>query len=411
MDIGRRLAQERDPSRPLSLDELEYLYSAAHWHVLLENRLLSTAYTKFQPLSVVKAHCLPYLVHISSERALKRELSERQPFAALCGFLHGNVPTRANLWHFRATPPGLYRELIVQALAMLVLSGESPFLKLPYVSANTGFSLTSNGEEVTLPPTPFWRGVRVLRMGNAVATEGRAVQTYLFKPREGTKSSTEIGLAANLGLPCYVTRKRDSVEFLIRHPWWVDYKRREGGLYRTTGLGSGALQSYVSCLLLVTRRKAGVDELLLWKVLDGYAKGLYSLPGGKINVDLDESIEQCAIREAKEELGITVEESHPVSLRYNKLRHRPPVVNVGVHVERFCGKPRVVESNKYGNIEWFNQSDVLSRLGSKLFLPARFAIMHYITQTFAGLKWEQIDQRESSDVIDPRQMPLFQDES
>lgn len=411
MDIARRLAQERKPSKPLGLDELEYLYSAARWNILLENRLLSTAYTKFQPLKVLKAHCLPYLAHISSERALARELSERRPVAALCGFLRGDVPTRANLWHFRATPPDLFRELIVQALAMLVLSGESPFLRLPYVSETTGFSLTSNEEEVRLPQNRFWQGVRILRTGNTVVTGGRAVQTSLFKLQEGPELATDIGLAANLGLPCYVSRERDSVEFLIRQPWWVDHKLREGGLYRTTDLGSEGHQSYVSCLLLVTRRKAGIDELLLWKVLDGYAEGLYSLPGGKINVALDESLKECAIREAKEELDITVEKSHPVSLRYNRLRYRPPVVNVGVHVERFSGKPRVVESNKYGNIEWFNQGDVLSRLGGKLFLPARFAIFHYLTQTFAGLKWELIDQRESSDAIDPRQMPLFQDES
>jgi 8-oxo-dGTP diphosphatase len=49
------------------------------------------------------------------------------------------------------------------------------------------------------------------------------------------------------------------------------------------------------------------DEVLLMERAQQPNKGLWSPPGGKLDVDAGESPHQCACREAAEELGLTVE--------------------------------------------------------------------------------------------------------
>src|SRR5205823_5156918 len=59
------------------------------------------SYAGFSTESLLRAHLLPYLVPLKSERALGFELGERPELQFAVGIINGELPSRATLWHFR----------------------------------------------------------------------------------------------------------------------------------------------------------------------------------------------------------------------------------------------------------------------------------------------------------------------
>lgn len=111
------------------------------------------------------------------------------------------------------------------------------------------------------------------------------------------------------------------------------------------------------------RRKTQLCSYLILKVEDnilwskrkdtGYYDGYFSLPAGR--VELNESIEHCIIREAEEEIGITI---HEYELKLVHVMHRFETDGESMDCYFTTGKYKGTienkEPNKCSELKWFN---------------------------------------------------------
>ncbi|HSW73682.1 MAG TPA: NUDIX domain-containing protein [Candidatus Limnocylindria bacterium] len=92
--------------------------------------------------------------------------------------------------------------------------------------------------------------------------------------------------------------------------------------------------------------------LLLRRHNVSFGSGFYSLPGGKINVG--EPARQAAIREAHEELGITIAEN---DLTFTHIFHRKgqgeDLFAIVFKVTAWHGNPVNKEPEKHDDLQWF----------------------------------------------------------
>ncbi|MEJ2132138.1 MAG: NUDIX domain-containing protein [Gammaproteobacteria bacterium] len=97
--------------------------------------------------------------------------------------------------------------------------------------------------------------------------------------------------------------------------------------------------------------RRGDDVLLLRRVNTGFADGLYALPGG--HVKAGEPVTGAAVRECREETGLTIEvrDLVPVCVM-------PYIMPGGQGVdfifrcERFTGEPRIGEHERCDELRW-----------------------------------------------------------
>jgi 8-oxo-dGTP diphosphatase len=121
------------------------------------------------------------------------------------------------------------------------------------------------------------------------------------------------------------------------------------------------------------------------KILVAKRKGshapYYSIPGG--HLETGETFEECAIREVKEEHGITIKLPKVIAVTNNLETYR----NEGLHyisiillAGSFSGKPMINEPDKCEEILWVDPTDLpqphfdASSLGVKCFLENKFYV-------------------------------------
>lgn len=106
--------------------------------------------------------------------------------------------------------------------------------------------------------------------------------------------------------------------------------------------------------------KAGIGIIIVndkGKILILKRKGnhapYYSIPGGKL--DDGETFEDCAIREAMEEMNITISKPEVIAVTNNLDTYR----NEGVHyisvvllTRHFSGTPKIMEPDKCNEVVW-----------------------------------------------------------
>ena len=116
-------------------------------------------------------------------------------------------------------------------------------------------------------------------------------------------------------------------------------------------------QTKISVFLMLTRETNGNKEVLLQERTNtGYMDGNYDTACSG-HVEKGESILTATVREAKEELGISVNEDdlnlvaviHPYQEDY---------VNVFFTTEKYTGTPKIMEENKCSNLQWFNTNNL-----------------------------------------------------
>lgn len=114
--------------------------------------------------------------------------------------------------------------------------------------------------------------------------------------------------------------------------------------------------------------------LLLRRANTNWANGLYTLPSG--HIDEGESATQACIREAKEEVGVTIHEDG-ISLAHVLHRKNKDNGNVFVDFILLCtswdGEPKNNEPNKCDDIQWFK----LNSLPDNMIPFVRLAIEDY----------------------------------
>ena len=83
--------------------------------------------------------------------------------------------------------------------------------------------------------------------------------------------------------------------------------------------------------------------------------GAWSLPGGKL--DWGESFEEGAIRETKEETGITIKNPQVISV-HNCKNEQAHFVTVGLLAREWDGEAKVMEPDEMVEWQWFDLNDL-----------------------------------------------------
>jgi 8-oxo-dGTP diphosphatase len=103
--------------------------------------------------------------------------------------------------------------------------------------------------------------------------------------------------------------------------------------------------------------------------------GVWGLPGGKL--EWGESLEKGAIREVKEETGITISNPRVISV-HNCMNEFAHFVTVGLVAEKWSGEAKVMEPDEITEWKWFD----LNELPSPRYFPSFEVIENYIKKQF-----------------------------
>lgn len=112
-------------------------------------------------------------------------------------------------------------------------------------------------------------------------------------------------------------------------------------------------QTKAAVFLILTRTKNNDTEVLLQERCNtGYMDGKYDTACSG-HIERGESLLTATVREAKEELGIEINENdlslvaviHPYEENY---------INIFFTTKKYSGTPKIMETNKCSNLQWFN---------------------------------------------------------
>lgn len=96
--------------------------------------------------------------------------------------------------------------------------------------------------------------------------------------------------------------------------------------------------------------------LLAKRANTGWGDGLYAMVGG--HMDGDETIKQAMIREAKEEIGITLFEDDLKIVGVSHVKHDRELILYYLTATKFDGKIVNNEPNKCDDVRFFNLDDL-----------------------------------------------------
>jgi len=103
--------------------------------------------------------------------------------------------------------------------------------------------------------------------------------------------------------------------------------------------------------------------------------GVWCLPGGKL--DWDESLEDGAIREVKEETGIIIKNPQVISV-HNCINEHAHFLTVGLLAQDWSGEAKVMEPDEITVWKWFD----LKELPKERYFPSFEVIDNYIAGKF-----------------------------
>ena len=106
------------------------------------------------------------------------------------------------------------------------------------------------------------------------------------------------------------------------------------------------------------------DKVLMLQRKNAHGEGTWSIPGG--HLEFNETIEECAAREVKEETGLDIKNirlgPYTNDFFYKEDKHYITLFAIS---EPINGAPKNMEPHKCSNIGWFSLND----LPNPLFLP------------------------------------------
>ena len=135
---------------------------------------------------------------------------------------------------------------------------------------------------------------------------------------------------------------------------------------------------------VVITKKEQPKVLLIQRGADPY-KGSWAFPGGFMN--MDETTEQCAIRELEEETGLRVSDVHQIGA-YSKVDRDPRGRTITVTYLAIIDKPvQVTGQDDAANAEWFPLSALpeLAFDHAEIMRDAVKAYKKYLSQAFSNL--------------------------
>ena len=126
---------------------------------------------------------------------------------------------------------------------------------------------------------------------------------------------------------------------------------------------SERFKSLSAVILLLTRKVNNGEEILFQKRINtGYCDGFYDLAASG-HVEANESMKQAMCREAKEELGIIINED---DLEFICMIHKKSkgstYYNGYFKANKWIGEPCINEPEKNEELKWFNINDLPSNI-------------------------------------------------
>lgn len=112
-------------------------------------------------------------------------------------------------------------------------------------------------------------------------------------------------------------------------------------------------QSKVAVFLILTREENGKTGILLQERYNtGYMDGKYDAACSG-HLEKGESVSMALVREAKEEIGIDINEK---DLRFVELIHsyKEDYINVFFTTKKYSGTPKIMEPEKCDDLRWFD---------------------------------------------------------
>jgi len=103
--------------------------------------------------------------------------------------------------------------------------------------------------------------------------------------------------------------------------------------------------------------------------------GAWTMPGGKL--DFQESFEEGASREVKEETGIKIKNPKVICVN-NDIVENAHFVTIGLLVTEFEGEPKVMEPTEITEWEWFASKD----LPKNIYFPSKKILENYKQKRF-----------------------------
>lgn len=135
-----------------------------------------------------------------------------------------------------------------------------------------------------------------------------------------------------------------------------------------------------SYLLLLRDKKI----LLLRRYNTGYEDGKYSVPAG--HLDEEETLRMCHVREAKEEIGITISEENIKLVHVMHRKEKDIRIDFFFTAISIKGEPVNCESDKCDELKWFP----INNLPSNTIPYIRQAIENYFKGTFySEIGWSE----------------------
>lgn len=108
------------------------------------------------------------------------------------------------------------------------------------------------------------------------------------------------------------------------------------------------------------------NKVLLLKRKGSHGEGAWAFVGG--HLEFNETLEQCAKREAKEEAGIVLKNLHPVAFTNDLFKkENKHYITIFVKAEIKSGEIKNMEPEKSDEIKWFDWN----KLPRPLFLPLK----------------------------------------
>jgi 8-oxo-dGTP diphosphatase len=134
------------------------------------------------------------------------------------------------------------------------------------------------------------------------------------------------------------------------------------------GLGVGAIIHDGEGRILLLQRAGSLDA-------SRSTVGMWSNPGGE--VDFGETVEEAAVREAREELGVEIEIERTIGFSDQIL----PRAGLHWHLVAFLahiarGEPRILEPEKFDDLRWFSVDELPPNCG-----------LHHVVLPLAQLGW------------------------
>jgi ADP-ribose pyrophosphatase YjhB (NUDIX family) len=100
----------------------------------------------------------------------------------------------------------------------------------------------------------------------------------------------------------------------------------------------------------------GGDILLMRRAGTGFFDGLYSLPGG--HVEPGESLRQTAVREMREETGLSIDPQALVNVGVVHRNSDSNRIDFFLRATLWSGEPRICETDKCDALAWFDRANL-----------------------------------------------------